>query len=128
MWASISAQAGHLSPGKTRTLKTLPLAPGALLCTIPLLDAPADLSARNIVVDRRFHHVFAVVEVLDRSNQPTAGGRVVMLDSTSGTVLRKVNVGNYPNGLAVDEGTGRVLVATVGQVDPMRGDNPTGDG
>lgn len=56
----------------------------------------------------------------------SAAGTLHVLDSGTGRALRAVPVGPYPIGVAVDERTGRVVIAALGAMDAAG--NATGPG
>lgn len=62
-----------------------------------------------IVVDGTRGHLFGLCLYMDRE-QRLAGGKVVVLDTRTGAVLRTGDLGASPVALALDERTGRVAV------------------
>ena len=101
------------------SISVLNLHSGALPRTIRLNYVPA-----IVTVDAAHGHVFVAGEQPDANGNPTGPGRVSMLDARSGALLRTITVGGDPSAMAIDTRAGRVFVASVGRVDPMRQDLP----
>src|SRR5919201_2994755 len=69
-----------------------------------------------VAVDGRIERAFVVVQGgYDLHGNPTGNGRVRVVDTRHGRVLRAVGVGLYPSAVAVDERTGRVFMANDGE-------------
>jgi YVTN family beta-propeller protein len=125
--AAVDEQAGNVvvagsEPSKA-SISVLDARSGALVRTVVMRDKPETLA-----VDPRHGHIFVASEHRDRTGNYTGPGSVIMLDARTGQVLHTVEVGNYPNAMAVDEHNTRVFVATVGAIDPMLQNMPMGSG
>jgi len=82
---------------------------GQVLRTITVGRFPA-----AVAVDARRGRAYVVSRDEAFSFNPTTTGSVSVLDTRTGAVLRTIPVGVDPVALAVDEGSGRVFVATRG--------------
>ncbi len=72
-------------------------------------------TASAVAVDTRHHRLYvASINGRDANGAPAGPGRVMALDERSGTILRTVDAGMSPRGLAVDAGTGHVIVVDEG--------------
>src|SRR5919199_499155 len=90
----------------------------------PLLRAGRSLAASPyqcrrvtaaMAVDARHQHLLVTnVGAMDSAGNPLGPGRVSVLDTRSGVVLRTVPVGLAPGDVAVDERAGRALVLNLG--------------
>lgn len=110
------AIASPYSPPFNGGLSVLDVRDGTLLRTIGLKDEPFSITT----VDATHGRVFVIGEQTDANSNPTGPGSVRMLDARSGALLRTITVGRDPSAVAVDARGGRLVVASVGRVDPMQ--------
>jgi YVTN family beta-propeller protein len=92
--------------------------------SVVMLDARRGSVIRSVLVgigpgamavDARHHHLLVTnVGAMDGTGNPLGPGRVSVLDTRSGAVLRTVPVGLAPSDVAVDERAGRALVLNLG--------------
>jgi YVTN family beta-propeller protein len=78
-------------------------------------SVPVGIGPGAMAVDARHQHLLVTnVGAMDSAGNPLGPGRVSVLDTRSGTVLRTVPVGLAPGDVAVDERAGRALVLNLG--------------
>jgi DNA-binding beta-propeller fold protein YncE len=78
-------------------------------------SVPVGIGPGAMAVDARRHHLLVTnVGAMDSAGNPLGPGRVSVLDTRSGAVLRTVPVGLAPGDVAVDERAGRALVLNLG--------------
>jgi len=83
---------------------------GQILRTIPVRGA-----ASAIAVDQSRHRVYVTsIDGVDGNGSPAGPGRLTVLDELDGRVLRTVDAGMTPRAVAVDAGTGHVVVVDEG--------------
>ena len=104
-------------------ITTMPLGVGADGTRMSVLDTDTGAILRRMVVggsgyspaavDERAGRVFVAASVQVRSG-PGVTGIVRVLDARSGDLVRTVTLGLFPQGVAVNERTGRAFVTSVG--------------
>jgi DNA-binding beta-propeller fold protein YncE len=102
-------------------ITTMPIGVGGASMTVLDTDTGAILHRLAIggnespppVVDERAGRVVVAASVKVRSG-PGVAGIVRVLDARSGALVRAVTVGLFPQGVAVDEQTGRAFVTSKG--------------
>jgi len=83
---------------------------GRVLRTIGVAGA-----ASAVAVDPRRQRLYvASINGRDANGAPAGPGRVTVIDERTGVILRAVDAGMSPRGLAVDTGTGHVIVVDEG--------------
>ncbi len=83
---------------------------GQILRTIPVRGA-----ASAVAVDQSRHRVYVTsIDGVDGNGSPAGPGRLTVLDELDGRVLRTVDAGMTPRAVAVDAGTGHVVVVDEG--------------
>lgn len=83
---------------------------GQILRTIPVHGA-----ASAVAVDQSRHRVYVTsIDGVDGNGSPAGPGRLTVLDELDGRVLRTVDAGMTPRAVAVDAGTGHVVVVDEG--------------
>lgn len=83
---------------------------GQILRTIPVRGA-----ASAVAVDQSRHRVYVTsIDGVDGNGSPAGPGRLTVLDELDGRVLRTVDAGMTPRAMAVDAGTGHVVVVDEG--------------
>jgi YVTN family beta-propeller protein len=101
-----------VADGFSGSVSVLDARSGAVLRTsvagVAAPEAGDFVGAGAVVVDARRGHVFAVA-----GTRTAARGSVLMLDATSGHLLRRLPVGLAPVALALDETMGRLFVVNM---------------
>lgn len=93
--------------GGLGAIMTLDASSGRPLRTLTLTGNPTTLA-----VDARHGHVFATDAGRLDGRGGLAGGGLDVLDARSGALLRRIPLGGIPGEVAIDEGTGRIVVAS----------------
>lgn len=100
-----------VTPLMTATTPIVAAGP-ALLRTVPVGTNPILLA-----IDSQAQHVFAIIRGPVQAGYVASGpGSVALLDTRTGTVLRRVRIGIDPVAVAIDARTRRVFVLTNGQL------------
>jgi DNA-binding beta-propeller fold protein YncE len=100
-----TAVVGSASAG---TLSLLDLTRGRVLRTVRV-GPPRTPAPLGLAIASAFHHLFVTVP-----GDVQTPNVVQMRDSRSGSLLRDIQVGDYPRALAVDARRGHVLIANAG--------------
>jgi len=97
--------AGGRSPG---AIHVLDAASGAMLRTLAMAGNPTTLALDA----RRDRVVATMVGPLDPRGAVTDTGSLAVLDARNGTLARTIRLGGIPGEVAIDEGTGRLVVGS----------------
>jgi YVTN family beta-propeller protein len=130
---TVDERTGHVFVSTMGPAALIPSGPGFGRQAIPvstghgsvvMLDArrgsvirsvPVGIGPGAMAVDARRHHLLVTnVGAMDSAGNPLGPGRVSVLDTRSGAVLRTVPVGLAPGDVAVDERAGRAFVLNLG--------------
>jgi DNA-binding beta-propeller fold protein YncE len=110
----------YVASAATGTLSLLDAASGALLRTLridPRIDPLAGVAYALAVDEARDRVYLSTSGPLEQGPSglvPRGGGTLNVLDARTGTVLRRIAVGAAPQAVAVEAGSGRVVVVNRG--------------